>query len=314
MVFFIPGVLIGLITFPGVMLHEYLHKKMCNWQKVKVYDVKYFTWESEGLFSDGMGYVKHAKTSFWKQTKIGLAPLLAFFPGIFLVMLSSFMLESENLALLSLLLLWIGFSFLANMFPSRADLEHYFKESPKKNLSNKLISLFLTPIMILLYIFSYLEVVWADFIVAIIIILSVFGGMNYVQYGEFDNPNSVDDDSLSTINESILQSKILEKINTQRQANGNNVLLYDKYKTDLNKFTKNMLANGAYGYGDYEGYSGTIPYYFNVEGCGSTMSNDKMAECIVNDLPVNDFYGNFISIAVSYDKYGSEVKYAFAYD
>jgi len=44
------------------------------------------------------------------------------------------------------------------------------------------------------------------------------------------------------------------------------------------------------------------------------MSNEKMAECIVNDLPVNDFYGNFIAVAVKFDESNSEVKYAIFYD
>jgi len=243
MVFFIPGFLIGLITFPGIILHEYLHKKMCDYLNVKVFDVKYFTLEYSDLFSDTMGYVTHEKTSFWNQTKIGLAPLFGIFPGIILVLISFFLINFSNF--FGYLLLWIGFSFLVNMFPSRADINHFFNASFKRNFF--LISLYfiLLPFIIILYIFSYLEIIWADFIVAIIIILSIFGGINYFQYGEFDNSISTFENNffLLNINKTILQSKIIEsnfKL-APKTENSDLILFSSKYYKTLKPHLNNIF-------------------------------------------------------------------------
>lgn len=38
----IPGFLISLLTFPGVMVHEFAHQLFCRIMRVPVYDVVYF--------------------------------------------------------------------------------------------------------------------------------------------------------------------------------------------------------------------------------------------------------------------------------
>ena len=38
----IPGFVISIITFPGVIVHELAHQLFCRWCKVPVYEVKYF--------------------------------------------------------------------------------------------------------------------------------------------------------------------------------------------------------------------------------------------------------------------------------
>ena len=40
--FVIPGFIISLVTFPGVIVHELAHQIFCMLMKVPVYDVKYF--------------------------------------------------------------------------------------------------------------------------------------------------------------------------------------------------------------------------------------------------------------------------------
>ena len=40
--FFIPGFLIAIVTFPGVIVHEAAHLFFCRWFKLEVYDVCFF--------------------------------------------------------------------------------------------------------------------------------------------------------------------------------------------------------------------------------------------------------------------------------
>src|SRR5579872_135010 len=58
MIFFIPGELIALITFPGVIIHEIAHRFFCDFNKVPVYGIQYFI-----PLSENAGCVIHERTS-----------------------------------------------------------------------------------------------------------------------------------------------------------------------------------------------------------------------------------------------------------
>ncbi len=57
----IPGVLISLVTFPGVVIHELAHQLFCMLCGLKVYEVKYFQ------INNPNGYVIYQsfKSSAW---------------------------------------------------------------------------------------------------------------------------------------------------------------------------------------------------------------------------------------------------------
>lgn len=40
--FFIPGELISILTFPGIIVHEFAHMLFCRIRKVAVFDACYF--------------------------------------------------------------------------------------------------------------------------------------------------------------------------------------------------------------------------------------------------------------------------------
>lgn len=55
--FFIPGWLIALITFPGVMVHELAHHFFCDLSRVPVFRICYYR------VGNPAGYVIHGKTA-----------------------------------------------------------------------------------------------------------------------------------------------------------------------------------------------------------------------------------------------------------
>jgi hypothetical protein len=57
----IPGWFISILTFPGVIIHEWAHKKFCDWTKVRVNKVVYFR------FGNPAGYVMHEKPIKYNQ-------------------------------------------------------------------------------------------------------------------------------------------------------------------------------------------------------------------------------------------------------
>lgn len=86
---FIPGWLISLLTFPGVIVHEWAHKKFCDWNGVKVEKVVYFR------FGNPAGYVMHEEPKKYNQIFwISAGPLiinsvLTIFLGMFVSSLDS---------------------------------------------------------------------------------------------------------------------------------------------------------------------------------------------------------------------------------
>ena len=60
--FIVPGLIISILTFPGVIVHELAHQICCKICGVAVYQVKYFQ------FQNPCGYVIHENvTNPWKN-------------------------------------------------------------------------------------------------------------------------------------------------------------------------------------------------------------------------------------------------------
>lgn len=70
--------LLMLATFPGVVVHEWAHKKFCDWFGVKVFKVSYFRIKSIFTNQDEpLGYVVHAEpNSFLHVFLISTGPLI----------------------------------------------------------------------------------------------------------------------------------------------------------------------------------------------------------------------------------------------
>ena len=65
----IPGIVISIVTFPGVAVHELAHQICCRICRIPVYEVKYFQ------AANPCGYVLHEPTANpWKNLLTGLGP------------------------------------------------------------------------------------------------------------------------------------------------------------------------------------------------------------------------------------------------
>jgi len=125
-VFFIPGFLVALLTFPGVIVHEIAHRVFCDLAKVPVYRAVYFR------LGDPSGYVVHGPVPDLKSAfLIAVGP---FFINSFVCALICFsvlvpVLILKDYALagtpLSLFQLWLGISIGMHAFPSKQDLDNF---------------------------------------------------------------------------------------------------------------------------------------------------------------------------------------------
>ena len=107
----IPGVLISLITFPGVVIHELAHQIFCMLCGLEVYEVKYFQ------MSNPNGYVIHESTD--RPLKVFLTCMGPFFInsvlGMVILLPASIelMIFREYTNPLNLLLGWLGLAATA---------------------------------------------------------------------------------------------------------------------------------------------------------------------------------------------------------
>jgi len=155
---FIPGWLISIVTFPGVIVHEIAHQFFCKLAKVAVLDVKYFQ------LSNPAGYVIHEMPQKTLQhLLIGLGPLfvntitgaIIAFPAI----LPTFTFGTSDPV--DFILIWLGFSIAMHSFPSTGDAKSIWSAvmRPEVNILYKIIT---APLVGLLYIGALGSVIWLD--------------------------------------------------------------------------------------------------------------------------------------------------------
>lgn len=124
MITFIPGPIIALITFPGVIMHEIAHRFICDLLHIPVYDINYFSMDDKRS-----GHVYHEKTEHVIHAfLIGFAPLFinSFFCMIFTLPYSSTVyIAGDAVSNYTITFIyWVGLSMGAQAFPSNQDIEN----------------------------------------------------------------------------------------------------------------------------------------------------------------------------------------------
>ncbi|HEY5747136.1 MAG TPA: hypothetical protein VIU12_13715 [Chryseolinea sp.] len=157
--FFIPGQLIALATFPGVIVHEFAHMFFCRLRKVAVLDVCYFR------FGNPAGYVVHEKTHDFVTTfLISMGPFFVNTLLCLLICLPAYLpikfFEIDHP--LSFALMWLGVSIGMNAIPSNQDAQNVWEEAKTHAKSGNVLAILSFPIVVVIYIFNALRVVWAD--------------------------------------------------------------------------------------------------------------------------------------------------------
>jgi len=162
---FIPGIVISLVTFPGVVVHELAHQLFCRWCKVPVFKVVYFQFENP------VGYVLHEiPSSKWHSIIISIGPFiintilgaLIAFPAALPVF------EFDNGGPIDYLLIYLGVSIAMHAFPSTGDANAIWEHVKDKNTS-VWVKLLGYPIVGLIYLGSLGSFFWLDLLYGIAI-------------------------------------------------------------------------------------------------------------------------------------------------
>ncbi|MEM1483532.1 DUF3267 domain-containing protein [Oscillospiraceae bacterium PP1C4] len=179
--FFIPGILISIITFPGVIVHELAHQLFCRIMRVPVYEVKYFQ------FANPCGYVIHEGTEkpltnfmistgpFLINTLLGAGIL---FPvaieilefQVYKPFINGEIANAGTLIRVPVLLVaWLGISILMHSFPSTGDADAMVSSILKNKNVNIFVKILVTPVIGLIYLGAVGSILWLDLVYALAI-------------------------------------------------------------------------------------------------------------------------------------------------
>lgn len=168
--FMVPGFLIALITFPGVIVHELGHLIFCKLMKVPIYDVKYFQMKNP------CGYVVHEPTENpWKTFIISIGPFIVN-TAIGIIIMLPISLELfifKNYNPIYIILGWLGISVLMHAFPSRGDASVLYDNVVKNSDVSFLVKILVLPVVGLIYLGAYGSVVWLDLLYALGISMAI---------------------------------------------------------------------------------------------------------------------------------------------
>ncbi len=156
----IPGFLISIATFPGVIVHEAAHQLFCRLTKVAVLDVCYFR------LKNPCGYVVHEiPNNEYKNIIIGIGPfILNTILGAIIALPAAIPVITFGAgSLLDYFLIWLGVSIAMHSFPSTGDAKSIWSSvrSKKTSIWSKIIA---TPIVGLIYVGAVGSVFWLDFL------------------------------------------------------------------------------------------------------------------------------------------------------
>jgi len=152
--FFIPGELIAIVTFPGVIVHEAGHLFFCRLFRLAVFDVRFFR------VGNPAGYVIHEKTDDFKVAFfVSLGPFFAN-TLLCLVFCSAAFLPVWELKVmdpLAYFFYWLGLSIGMHAFPSTGDLKNLWQIAPAQAKQGNLLAMLSLPLIGLLYVLNFLR-------------------------------------------------------------------------------------------------------------------------------------------------------------
>lgn len=168
--FFIPGLIISAITFPGVVIHELAHQLFCRRFKIPVYQVCYFR------FGNPAGYVVHGQSENWKhKVLVDAGP---FFLNSLLGATLAFpaalrIFEFEGTAsTLDGILIWLGISIAMHAIPSTTDAKAMWQAVSGNNAS-ALAKFSIAPIVGIIFLLAIGSVFWLDLLYGVAVSLAI---------------------------------------------------------------------------------------------------------------------------------------------
>jgi len=157
--FFIPGFVIAIVTFPGVIIHEAGHLFFCKLFKLQVYAVCFFR------VGNPAGYVIHERTdNFTALFFVSMGPFFANTLLCVIFCMAAFLpvWELKVADPLAYFFYWLGLSIGMHAFPSSHDLSNIWELAPEKAKRGNILAIVSYPLVAVLMVLNFGRIVWAD--------------------------------------------------------------------------------------------------------------------------------------------------------
>jgi hypothetical protein len=157
----IPGFLIAIVTFPGVIVHEAAHMFFCKLRRVAVLDTCFFR------VGNPAGYIIHEEIGdFTSAFLICVGPLLINSLLCILICFPAYMPVRvfDIKDPLSYFLLWLGVSIGMHAFPSTHDATNLLQHAKKAVKNYNPLALLSFPLVLLIMAANVLSMFWADYL------------------------------------------------------------------------------------------------------------------------------------------------------
>jgi hypothetical protein len=156
----IPGFVVALATFPGVIVHEAAHVFFCKLRRVAVLDMCFIR------VGNPAGYVIHEEVDDFTSTfLICVGPLLINSLLCVLICLPAFApLQVFHLVHpLSYFLMWLGVSIGMHAFPSTQDATNLYNQAKKAAKSLNPLALLSFPLVFVIVLANALSLLWFNY-------------------------------------------------------------------------------------------------------------------------------------------------------
>lgn len=167
---FIPGILITIVTFPGVIVHELAHQLFCRLYKIPVFKVVYFQAQNPA------GYVLHeVPDNKFHSIMISVGPFFVnTIVGALIALPSSLpVLEFNHAAsLLDYVLIYLGVAIAMHSFPSTGDAKSIWNAVKEEN-TPLWVKIIAYPVVGLIYLGAVGSFFWLDLVYGIAVILGL---------------------------------------------------------------------------------------------------------------------------------------------
>jgi hypothetical protein len=155
----IPGIVIAVLTFPGVIVHEAAHAFFCRLFKTPILEVKYFQ------FKNPAGYVIHGEAEGIKaQFFITMGPFIINSALCVLFCSAAFLPIWVFSATdpIAWFFYWLGLSIGMHAFPSTQDLKVLWRSTKEELKGFSPWAIASLPLIVILYPLNFLRIIWAD--------------------------------------------------------------------------------------------------------------------------------------------------------
>ncbi len=155
----IPGEIIALLTFPGVIIHESAHMLFCKLGRVPIFDVCFFR------FGNPAGYVVHEPPkNFYLAFLISVGPFIVnsllcivlCFPAFVPVRIF------DRADPVSYFLLWLGLSIGMHAIPSTGDAKVLWRQACEAAKRFNPLAILSLPLVVVIYVANIGSIFWLD--------------------------------------------------------------------------------------------------------------------------------------------------------